>query len=412
MKVEIINVGTEILLGNIINTNSAYLSRKLAELGINLYKQTVVGDNMERLINSLNDALNSVDIIITTGGLGPTQDDITKEAAAKCLDKKLILHNESLKQIKSFFKSRGKNMNEYNRKQAYFPEDSKILENTVGTAPGCIVESKEKTIILLPGPPHEMEEMFENNVFDYLSKKNEQIIHSRFLRLFGIGESDVVKIIEDLIEKQDNPTIAPYADGYQVSLRITARAKEKTDAISMINRVEEKIQKRLGKYIYGRDNETLESVVLDVLASKNKTVAFAESCTGGMISSRIVSVPGASRAFVGTVVAYSNEIKIRELNTQKRTLRKYGAVSEETAKEMARDIRNSFNSDIGISTTGIAGPTGGTQEKPVGTVYIGLSYDNKVEAFHFHFKGDRNRIRTLTMFHAFNILRKYLSSIS
>ena len=412
MRAEIINVGTEILLGNIINTNSAYLSRKLAELGINLYKQTVVGDNMERLMTSLSDALNSVDIIITTGGLGPTQDDITKEAVAKCLNKKLVLDNESMQQIENFFMSRNKNMNEYNRKQAYFPEDSIILENTVGTAPGCIIESKEKTIILLPGPPNEMKEMFEKNVFDYLNKKSEQIIHSRFLRLFGIGESDVVKLIEDLIEEQDNPTIAPYADGYQVSLRITARAKDKTDAISMINRVEEKIQKRLGEYIYGRDNETLESAVLDVLASKNKTVAFAESCTGGMISSRIVSIPGASRAFVGSVIAYSNEIKIRELNTQKKTLRKYGAVSEKTAKEMAIDIRKSFDSDIGISTTGIAGPTGGTPEKPIGTVYIGLSYDNKVEVFHFHFKGDRNRIRKLTTFHALNILRKYLSSIS
>ncbi|MFO7882255.1 MAG: competence/damage-inducible protein A [Kosmotogaceae bacterium] len=412
MNAEIINVGTEILLGNIINTNSTYLSRKLAELGINLYKHTVVGDNMERLTDSINDALSRVDIVITTGGLGPTQDDITKEAVAKCLDKKLILDNESLKHIECFFKNRNKSMNEYNKKQAYFPEGSKILENTVGTAPGCIVEDKGKIIILLPGPPHEMIEMFEQNVFNYLRKKSEQIIHSRFLRLFGIGESDVVKKIEDIIEEQDNPTIAPYADGYQVSLRITANTKNKSYANIMINNIEKRIQERLGQYIYSKDNETLESVVLNALIKNNKTISFAESCTGGMISAKIVGVPGASKAFLGTVVAYSNEIKIRELNTPKKTLRKYGAVSEETAKEMARDIRKSFGSDIGLSTTGIAGPSGGTPEKPVGTVYIGLSYGEEDNASLFHFKGDRNRIRTLTTIHALDLIRKTLQIIS
>lgn len=412
MNAEIINVGTEILLGNIINTNSAYLSRKLAELGINLYKHTVVGDNMERLTNSLKDALNTVDIIITTGGLGPTQDDITKEAVAKCLEKELIIDNESLKHIEHFFKSRNKKMNEYNKKQAYFPEGSTIIKNTVGTAPGCIVEDKEKTIILLPGPPHEMIEMFEKNVFNYLNKKSHQVIHSRFLRLFGIGESEVVKVIEDIIEEQDNPTIAPYADGYQVSLRITARSKDKSDAITLIDNTESKIQKRLGQYIYGKDNDTLESVVLNALIENNKTISFAESCTGGMITSKIVGVPGASKVLLGSVIAYSNEIKIRELNTPKKTLRKYGAVSEKTAKEMAKDIRNSFNSDIGVSTTGIAGPTGGTPEKPVGTVYIGLSHDERTEAFLFHLKGSRNRIRKLTTFHALNILKTYLSGLS
>ncbi len=412
MNAEIINVGTEILLGNIINTNSAYLSRKLAELGINLYKHTVVGDNMERLTNSLKYALNYVDVVITTGGLGPTQDDITKEAVAKCLGRELVMDESSMKDIEQFFKSRDKNMNEYNKKQAYFPEDSTILKNTVGTAPGCIVKDKGKIIILLPGPPHEMTEMFERNVFNYLNEKSQQVIHSRFLRLFGIGESDVVKQIENIIENQDNPTIAPYADGYQVSLRITAKAKDKSDAIILIDDIENKIQKRLGHYIYGKDNDTLESVVLNALIEKNKTISFAESCTGGMITSKIVSIPGASKVLLGTVVAYSNEIKIRELNTPKKTIRKYGAVSEETAKEMARDIRKSFNSDIGISTTGIAGPTGGSPEKPVGTVYIGLSSGKKTEAFLFHLKGERNRIRTLTTFYALNILKTYLTEVS
>lgn len=412
IKVEIIAVGTEILLGDIVNTNAQFLSRELANLGIYVYRQTVVGDNAQRILESFHEAFKRCDIIITSGGLGPTQDDITKEMAAKYFNKELILHQESLNKIEDYFKAKGGELTKGNRKQAYFPKDAIVLDNHNGTAPGAIIEGENnKVIIVLPGPPRELVPMFKEGVLPYLKQFSEGILYSKVLRIFGIGEGNMADKIKDILENQSNPTIAPYAKEMDVTLRITARAKDEEEAKLLIAPVEKKIRQRLGEDIYGEGDTTLENVVGEMLLNKKVTIATAESCTGGMLAARLINYPGISEVLMEGAVTYSNEAKVKRLGVKKETLDRFGAVSKETAKEMAEGIARTAGTDIGISVTGIAGPGGGTEEKPVGLVYVGLCIKGKTTVRKYNFQGNREKIRTRTVMNCLDWIRREVNKL-
>lgn len=411
MICEILSVGTEILLGDILNTNAQYLGRRLADLGINVYFHTSVGDNPERLKKALEIAFSRSDMVIATGGLGPTKDDLTKEVSAEFFGRRLILHEESLNRIKEFFEKRGLPLTSGNIKQAYIIEGSKVLPNDFGTAPGILLEDKGKILILLPGPPREMIPMFENYVVPFLSSLSSETIHSKVLRICGLGESFMEERIKDLIESQKNPTIAPYAKEGEAILRITAKAKSKEEAEKLIEPVIEEIKRRIGEYIYGEGETTLEEVVVKLLLEKNLTLSVAESCTGGMITSRLVNVPGVSKVLLEGIIAYSNESKINRLNVSEDIIKKYGAVSKECAIEMAKNVALISSSHIGLSATGIAGPEGGTSEKPVGLVYLGLYLNGESKYKELKFSGDRNRIRLMTTISALDFLRREVMKI-
>jgi nicotinamide-nucleotide amidase len=377
MNAEIIAVGTEILLGDIVNTNAQYIARGLSNLGINVFFQTVVGDNPKRLENCLNLAKERADIIITTGGLGPTYDDLTKETIAKNFGRNMVLDQESYDTIAVFFEKMGRTMTENNKKQAIMPEGSIILKNPNGTAPGCIIESEDnKVAIMMPGPPREMKPMFDNFVIPYLKKFSNNVIVSKTMCIIGMGESTLESILYDMIHSMDNPTVAPYAKDAECTLRVTAKAKTEEEAIALIDPVIEKIKGILGKVVYGVDSPSLPHHIVELLREKQKTVAFAESCTGGLMSKRITDIPGSSDVFHMGVVAYENSIKTDILGVRPYTLQKYGAVSPQCAIEMAHGIYKLSRSSYGVGITGIAGPGGGTSEKPVGLCYIAV-YDGK-----------------------------------
>ncbi|MGL4109931.1 competence/damage-inducible protein A [Clostridium sp. LP20] len=407
MKAEIIAVGTEILLGDIVNTNAQFLSKELASIGISVYRQEVIGDNEDRLLCALEEALNRSDIVITTGGLGPTGDDLTKETACKFFDMKLERHEESYKVLKEYFDRLNKEITESNLKQVYFPKEAKVLSNPNGTAPGAILEKDNKMIIILPGPPREMKPMFTNHVRGYLMTKGNGVIKSKVLRVLGIGESYAAEKLKDLIENGTNPTIAPYAKEEDVIFRVTAKADNDEDALALIEPIAKKVKEELGLDYYGEGEETnIQEVVGNLLVKKGLKIATAESCTGGMIASRLVSFPGISEVFLEGAVTYSNEAKIRTLKVKSETLDIFGAVSEETAKEMAIGIAKRTGADISVVTTGIAGPGGGTDNKPVGLVYIGLYYKGDVRAWRYVFNGDRNNVRTRATITALDTVRR------
>lgn len=408
MNAEIIAVGTELLLGQIINTNAWYISQRLPEAGVNVYYHSVVGDNPERLTRCLNIAIERSDVIITTGGLGPTNDDITKEIIAKILGKELVLHEEILREMEAFFKKRNREMTQNNLKQAYLPKGSIIIKNKNGTAPGCIIESNGKIVIMLPGPPSEMKPMFEEKVLPYFLEKSGYMIASKYVRIFGMGESQVESKIIDIIENQTNPTIAPYAKEGEVMLRITARCKRGESPEELINSVINKIRERLGDAVYSVENKELEEVAANLLISNNLTISIAESCTGGLISKKLTDVAGISRVYEGSVISYSNNLKRNLLSVDKDILERHGAVSSHTAIEMAKGIRELANTDLGLAVTGIAGPGGGAPEKPVGLVYIALSHNEGVEAKELRLWGDRGKIRNVASLHALNMLRRYI----
>lgn len=408
MIVEIVSVGTEILLGQITNTNTQYLSEQLASLGLFVYYHTTVGDNPFRLTQTLRLALSRADIVITTGGLGPTDDDITKEIAAQLVDRQLLCHQESLDAMKAYFASRGWNMTANNIRQVMFPEDAVILRNGQGTAPGCIIESGEKAMILLPGPPHEMKAMFDNAVVPYLRKKSDSFLYTRVVRIIGMGESRVAYELEDLFSNQTNPTIAPYAKSGEVTLRVTARCKDAKEGEALVLPVVEAIQSRLGNVVYATDDEPLPAVCAKLLIDRQKTLAIAESCTGGMLASMLVSVPDCSKFLLEGVVAYSNAVKVKRLGVKEETLLAHGAVSEEAAREMASGVRRACMADIGIGVTGIAGPGGGTDEKPVGLVYIAIADVHGVQARKLQLPGDRDMVRLRTCMTAMDMIRQNL----
>lgn len=398
MKVEILCVGTELLLGDIVNTNSAYLAKELAALGANVFHQSVVGDNPQRLKECLKLALENNDLVITTGGLGPTCDDLTKETAAELFNLKMIQDDYSLKRIKDYFAQSGRNMTVNNEKQAIIPEGAIALENNNGTAPGILIEDKEnnKTLIMLPGPPREMQRMFKESVAPYISKRTGKTLVSSAIHIFGMGESAVEDKLKDLMNSLKNPTLAPYAKEGEVQLRVTAQSDTKENAKAMIQPIIDKVKEIIpNKYIYGIDIINLQTALVNMLKEKNMKIASAESCTGGLISKRITEVPGASSVFECGICSYSENIKNKALNVDFDIINKYGAVSEQVAKAMAEGVRKFANSDIGISTTGVAGPTGGTDEKPIGCVYVGLSTKEKCYAVRLNLARGKNDEREL-----------------
>lgn len=373
---EILCVGTELLLGDIVNTNASYLSQRLAELGICVYKHTAVGDNPERLKTALAAAFASADLVITSGGLGPTYDDLTKETVAEYFGRPLYLHEPSLERIKAYFARTGRTMTKNNEKQAMMPEGAVVLQNNYGTAPALALydEEKNKTAIMLPGPPGELIPIFTEEVAPYLHSRSGSVIVSKNVHIFGIGESAVEEKIKVLMTESKNPTVAPYCKEGEVRLRVTARAENEQAAVQMCDETVQKIRdSEIGRYIYGIDIFSLEHALVELMQKKGLTVSCAESCTGGLIGERITSVPGCSDVFMGGCITYTNEIKERLLGVSHQTLEAYGAVSKETAMEMARGARLRLGTDIAVSATGLAGPSGGTPETPVGTVFIGLS---------------------------------------
>jgi len=408
MNAEILAVGTEILLGDIVNTNAQYLAKRLADLGIAVYHQSVVGDNPERLLEAYRLAFSRADLVITTGGLGPTKDDLTKEVAFEYFGKQSVVHEASMKIIEGYFKDMNRPMVESNRKQAYFPVDAVILPNNNGTAPGCIIEENGKIVALLPGPPREMKPMFEESIVPYLKKFQQGVLVSKVLRVIGVGESSAEKMIEDILDNQTNPTVAPYAKDGEMLFRITAKANTQEQGIKLMEPMEAAIRGRLGDNIYGEGNTTLEDVLGEMLINKKLTIATAESCTGGMVASKLINYPGISSVFLEGVVTYSNEAKINRLGVKVETLDKYGAVSSEVAAEMAQGIAKTAGTKIGISTTGIAGPDGGSVEKPVGLVYVGLYINGEVKTKMLKLSGDRQKIRERATMQLLDLVRREL----
>ena len=374
MKAEIIAVGTEILLGDIVNTDAQIISLGLNELGIDVYYQTVVGDNPERLKDVLNIARKRSDLIITTGGLGPTLDDLTRETIAQAFGKTLVLHQPSLDRIVEFFHRIGREMTPNNIKQAMLPQGCTVLDNDWGTAPGCAFEADGVHVLMLPGPPKECKPLFQTAGMAYLSKLAGRVIVSHNIHVFGMGESKMEDILHDLMEQAHNPTIAPYAKDGECLVRVTAKAENSKIAEKMIQPTVQQICEILGEKVYGIDVGSLEQAVANVLKKYGFTLAVAESCTGGLLSKRITDVAGASQFYKGGACTYCNEIKMKVLGVRKETLDTYTAVSVQTAEEMARGIAQLYDTDFGIGITGYAGPDGGEDGTPVGTIHIGLYF--------------------------------------
>ncbi|MDR2649115.1 MAG: competence/damage-inducible protein A [Clostridiales bacterium] len=411
MTAEILAVGTELLLGDILNTNARYLSRELADMGINVYYQTVVGDNRSRLLNAYRTAFSRADIVIATGGLGPTEDDLTKETAAEYFGLKLELHERSWEKINALFKKMHANMTTTNKKQAMMPEGCLILTNDNGTAPGCCIERDGKTLFMLPGPPNECIPMFENSVKPALKPRSGVVLASKTLKICGIGESQAEEMLKDLIDAQTNPTIAPYAKTSEVWFRITASGKDEAEARRLVGPTVDEIRLRLGENIYGEDDDSLEGVIVKLLIEKGLTLSCAESCTGGLLTAKLVDFPGVSAVLLEGAITYSNSAKMTRLGVKPETLEKYGAVSEQTAAEMAKGIAETSGADIGVSATGIAGPDGGGPEKPVGLVYVGLCVKGRIITKALHLTGDRAKVRIRAVVTALDTLRREIIKI-
>ena len=407
MVAELISVGTELLLGNIVNTNAAFLARECAKLGLSLYYQTTVGDNPERLRETVRQALERSDVVILGGGLGPTQDDLTKEITAEVFGQKLKEDAHTRERIQTYFDARGtKNITENNWKQAMVPEEAIVVDNDNGTAPGLILEKEGKIAILLPGPPNELIPMFRKDIYPYLHEKQPETIVSEMVKLCGIGESRAETMISDMIEAQTNPTIATYAKTGEVHLRVTARAESEEAARLLIKPVLKELRVRFGSQIYTTDEHvSLEQAVVDLLKEQELTLTTVESCTGGLLAGRLVNVPGVSEVLKQGFVTYSNKAKRKLVGVKKATLREYGAVSDRTAREMARGAILTTGADAAVAVTGIAGPDGGSVEKPVGLVYIAVAVRGQMYVQECHFTGDRLKIRESSVASALTLLR-------
>lgn len=408
MNAEIIAVGTELLMGQIVNTNAQYLSRRLADLGIRVLYHSVVGDNPQRLADSLALALSRTDVVILTGGLGPTKDDLTKETVARAFGLPLVLNEEVYGQIAAFFRKINREMVESNAKQAYLPAGSTLIPNRNGTAPGCIILRDGKTVAMFPGPPKEMIPMFEDTLFPWFEQKTGQVLASRMLRIFGIGESMMEDRILDLIEAQTNPTIAPYVGDGDVAVRVTASAHTRPEAEALLDPCVTVIQERLGNFLYATDGSPMEEVVGRLLIARNLKISVAESCTGGMIAAKLVNVPGISAVFERGYVVYADSAKKTELGVSEATLEKYGAVSPETALEMVEGLQRKTGCDVAVAVTGIAGPNGGTPGKPVGLVHVAVKTMTGTSCKEFRINGNRERVRTVTALHALDMVRRTL----
>lgn len=407
---ELISVGTEILLGDILNTDAQYLSIELAKLGISVIHQSTVGDNRERLLAQLDEAAKRSDIIILSGGLGPTPDDLTKEVCCEFFGKEMFLHEPTVEKIKEYFSSKGIEMAQNNLKQAMLPKDCVIFPNDNGTAPGMAIEKDGIHILVLPGPPRELKPMFQNCAVPYLMQFSDRIIVSHNIRTFGIGESSMAERVNDLFDAQ-NPTVAPYAKDGEALLRVTAMAKTKEDAESLCEPIIEEIKKRLDAYVYGVDYNCIEEAVVGMLKEHHLKVATAESCTGGLIAKRITDVPGASEVFECGIISYANGIKHKVLGVSEDDLNKYGAVSEPVAKQMAQGALKVSGADIAVSVTGIAGPDSDSTGKPVGLVYIGLADKENVWVREIRTsRTDRSYNRYVSASNALDMIRLYIDN--
>lgn len=393
MNAEVLCFGTEILHGDIANTNAQHISKKLAEIGINVFYHSVVGDNHNRMKEAFELAFSRADLVVCTGGLGPTQDDITKEILAAHNQVEMVYDEDSYNHVKSIYGRLKRVMPESNIRQAYFPKGSKILKNNNGTANGCLMDIDGKVAVLMPGPPREMYPMLEDQVIPYLMKYSDGVIFGKKFVVTGLGESTAETMIMDLIENQTNPTIATFAGKGRVVLRVTAKAPTKEEAEELIKPIEDEIMKRMGENVYANGSDNIAEHSAQLLLENNLTVAVAESCTGGEVSSRLIDFPGISSVFLEGFVTYSNEAKMRTLGVMEQTLIAHGAVSAETAEEMARGAALKTGADIGLSTTGIAGPSGGSEAKPVGLVYIGVYYKGKTEVRRLNYPGMRATVR-------------------
>lgn len=406
MRAEVLSVGTELLLGQIVDTNAAYLARALSDLGISLYRRATVGDNMDRLLAALRQALNDADVVITIGGLGPTMDDITRDGLAEALGDTLVRDEGIAAKLTEFFQSRGMTVLESNLRQAMVPTQGRAIENPNGTAPGLLFEKDGKIGIALPGPPNEFIPMVENFVAPYLREKTGNVgtIRSLVLRVAGVGESAVEDRVKDLM-LDSNPSVAPYAKVGEVHLRVTAKADTAAEADRLIAERAELVRERLGDAIYGENDDPLEKAVVTVLKARGQTVATAESCTGGLVAQRITDVAGSSAVFLGGVVAYSNTAKTAFVGVPAELIARVGAVSPEVAQALAEGARDRFGATYGIGVTGVAGPDGGTPEKPVGLVYLAVAYPGGCDVDKANFIGSRQIVRHRSSQTVLNMLR-------
>ena len=411
--VEILSVGTELLLGNIANLDAQILSQGLSELGLNVYWHTVVGDNPQRAREAVSLAKERADIIITTGGLGPTCDDLTKNVLAEAFGKKLVYDEDSAQRIKSYFQRTGRTMTENNLQQAMLPEGCTILENDWGTAPGCAFEAEGVHVIMLPGPPSECRPMFQYRAAPYLQQFREGVIASHTLKLFGIGESQMEAQLREQMNAMQNPTLAPYAKEGECELRVTAKAATQEEAQALLLPTVEQVKKLFGPLVYGVDVPSLEYVVLEGLKAKGLTLGCAESCTGGLIAKRITDLPGASQAFKGGIVSYTNGVKTRALQVPEDVLDQFGAVSAPVALAMARGARQALGCDIAVSSTGVAGPDKDDRGNDLGTAFVAIAAPEGeyVRALQLGTRPMRERLRTQIAHHAFDLARRYLAGL-
>ncbi len=410
---EILCVGTELLLGDIVNTNAAFLSAELASLGFAVYHHSVVGDNPERLKDALVLSLGRSDVVVMSGGLGPTKDDLTKETVAQYFGLPLEMREDCLEEIRAYFAKTGRVMSENNAKQAMMPKGATVLTNRYGTAPALAISDKGKTVIMLPGPPVELVPIFHEEVIPYLRAQSDHVIVSKNVNIFGIGESAVAEKLDALLTESLNPTVAPYCKEGEVRLRVTARAEDEKSAVEMCDAlVDEILASEVGGFVYGIDADSMERVLVDRLHEKKLTLSAAESCTGGLISKRITDIAGCSDVFLGGCVTYTNDVKQKLLGVSAATLDRFGAVSAETALEMARGVRERTGSDIGISATGIAGPGGGSDQTPVGTVFLGISSSDGESWRRLSLSARRSRefIRIVSATNAYDMVLKYIAS--
>lgn len=407
-RAEVLSVGTELLMGQIANTNAQYISRRMPEVGVGVFYHSVVGDNPTRLKESLALALSRADVVFTTGGLGPTQDDLTKETIAEALGLSMELHEESAAFIRDFFARTGREMAESNLRQAFFPKGAIIMDNEEGTAPGCIVRigppEAEKIIVMLPGPPKELIPMFNRHVLGFFAGLHETPLYSQFLRIIGVGESMVEQKLMSLVDGQTNPTLATYAKDGVVTIRVTAHDADGIPARFLVSDMCNKICNILGDSVYATEDEEIEVSVHRLLRERGLKFACAESCTGGMLAQRMTAIPGASDVFICGAVTYREESKVGLVQVRPETLAEYGAVSSETALEMVRGIAAVSGADVAVSITGYAGPKCG--DEPVGLVYIGVSAPGVQTVREFSFNGNRDRIRNLSVIHALDLIRR------
>lgn len=409
MIAEIVAIGTELLMGQILDTDAQYLSRRLQNLGISVYYHQTVGDNPQRMRDTLALALSRSDVVITTGGLGPTQDDLSKEIAAQLLDLEMTFDSQSWDAIQGYFERLGRICPPNNKKQAMFAEGCTILPNACGTAPGCLIEKDGKIVIQLPGPPHEMADMFERQVYARLAQMTGGCIASRYIRIYGLGESHVAQLCSRYIESQSAVTVAPYCSLGECQLRVTARGETQQEALLLVMPVVDEIRGLLGESVYAvteTSEGSMEEAAGRALVERGLTVSTAESCTGGLVAARLVNYPGISSALYEAHVTYANEAKIKYCGVSPETLRQYGAVSEQTAREMAQGLRERSGADIAAATTGIAGPGGGTEKKPVGLVYVACADQKGVCVQELRLTGSRERIRNLAALKALDMIRR------